>query len=302
VTAAIDALLVLGALTIVGFGALKAFRRNQRLSQIPAVAAAKGLRFSGVDPFGSTEVAFKLFREGDGRRIESVMWLDGDAPDEHAAPAHVFDYGFYRAYRDRYGRERQTWQWFTCAMAEPGGSFPQLRVTHSGVVGEVLDRLAGDPIHFESEEFNDTFRVTCDDRRFASALIDPQMMQFLLETKGAVDFETMGRFVLLTSHQVAPDEMPILLGLADEFVKRIPAAVWALYPKTVPANDPMPSVPQPGPDAVLARDRGDTDADPADAWDPTPGVDYDLDGHPVGPAAHEDPWHDHPLPGGGTAP
>ncbi len=219
------------------------------------------------------------------------MWLDGDAPNDHASPTHVFDYGFYRIDRDRYGREQERWQWFSCAMAQPDGSFPKLRVTHAGLVGEVLDRLAGDPIHFESEEFNNTFRVTCDDRRFASALIDPQMMQFLLETKGAVDFETMGRFVLLTSHQVAPDEMPILLGLADQFVKRIPAAVWALYPKAVPANDPISTVPQPGPDAILGPD-----ADPADPWDPTPGVDYDLDGHPVTQTAHEDPWHDHPLP------
>ena len=101
-------------------------------------------------------------------------------------------------------------------MQSPGRVVPTF-ITHSGVVGEVIDRLAGDPIHFESEEFNDTFRVTCDDRRFASALIDPQMMQFLLETKGAVDFETMGRWVLLISHQVPPDEMPILLGLADQF-------------------------------------------------------------------------------------
>ena len=292
---AIDALLVLGAVAIVGFGALQAFRRNERLSQIPAVAAAKGLRFSAVDPFGSTEVAFTLFREGDGRRIESVVWLDGDATSAQATPTHVFDYGFYRTHRDKYGRERQSWQWFTCAMAEPDGSFPQLRIAHGGVVGDVLDRLAGDPIHFESEEFNDTFRVTCDDRRFASALIDPQMMQFLLETKGAVSFETMGRFVLLTSHQIAPDEMPILLGLADQFVKRIPAAVWELYPKTVPANDPTPLEPQPGPDAILGD--GQRDTDPEDAWDPTPGVDYDLDGHPIAPTAvHEDPWHDHPLP------
>ena len=290
---AIDAVLVLGAVAIVGFGALQAYRRNLRLSQIPAMAAAKGLRYSAEDPFGSTAIAFPLFREGDGRRVESVVWLDGDVADEHATPTHVFDYGFYKIHHDRYGREQQSWSWFTCAMAQPDGSFPQLRVMHKSMVGDVMDRLAGDPIHFESEEFNDTFRVVCDDRRFASALIDPQMMQFLLESKGAVGFETMGRFVLLVSDQIAPDEMPILLGLADAFVKRIPGAVWELYPKTTPAEAPEPLTPQPGPDTTL---RGEPEASPDDAWDPTPGVDYDLDGHPVTPAAHEDPWHDHPLP------
>ncbi len=258
----VSALLLVGALVVVGAGAYAGLRRNHRRTQIPEIAAQKGLQFSEVDQFGSTEVAFPLFREGDGRKVESVMWLDGDTAEPGGSPSRVFDYGFYRIHHDRSGREVQSWHWFTCAMAQPGGAFPELRIMHQGVVGETLDRLTGEPIRFESEEFNDTFRVTCDDRRFASALIDPQMMQFLLETKGAVGVETMGRFVLLISHQIPADEMPILLGLADQFVKHIPAAVWELYPR-----------PEPG---------------------ATPGVDYDLDGHPVAPHT-EDPWHDHPV-------
>ena len=103
----------------------------------------------------------------------------------------------------------------------------------------------------------------------------------------------MGRFVLLTSHQIAPDEMPILLGLADQFVKRIPAAVWALYPKTVPANDPTPTT-RPSRARTPSSATGDTD--PEDAWDPTPGVDYDLDGHPVAPAAPRGPLARPPAP------
>ncbi len=111
-------------------------------------------------------------------------------------------------------------------------------------------RLAGDPIHFESEEFNDTFHVTCDDRRFASALIDPQMMQFLLETKGAVGFETMGRFVLLISHQIPPDEMPILLGLADAVRQAHPARGLGAVPEARPGRARAPPA-----DAGRRRDR-----------------------------------------------
>jgi len=287
----LDVALLLAVLGVLGWRALKSVRRAARHDEVPAVAAAKGLEYAAADSFGSLGVAFPLFREGDGRQIENVMWRDGDLADEHAAPTHVFDYGFYRVHRDRYGRETQSWHWFTCALAQPNGSFPTLRVVDKTVVGDVLDHLEGEPITYESEEFNQTFRVTCDDRRFASAFIDPRMMELLLETKGAVGVETMGRFVLLVSHQVPPDEMPILLGLADELVERIPGAVWELYPKTAPAADaetaPPPS-PLPPPASLDDRD--------PDAWDPTPGVDYDLDGHPVAPAAHEDPWHDRPLP------
>ena len=295
-TNAIDVALLVGAVVIVLVAAIAGLRRSQRPGKVAAIAAAKGLSYSSGDPFGSTAVAFPLFCEGDGREVLNVVWLERGTGQGQPSPTHVFDYGFYRVHRDRYGREVKSWHWFTCAMAEPGGTFPALRVQDMTVVGKVLEHLGGEPITFESEEFNETFRVTSDDRRFASALIDPRMMEFLLQTKGAVDFETRGRYVLLSSHQLAPDELPILLGLADEFVRRIPAVVWNLYPKAVPGSDPdrVPPVP-PVPLVPLAPEAPLEDG-PDAAWDPTPGVDYDLDGHSVTPAAHEDPWHDHPLP------
>jgi hypothetical protein len=266
-------------------GAIAGIQRARRRAAIPEVAASKGLHFSSEDPFGTTQVAFPLFREGDGRQVESVMWLEGDIAAPGGVPSHVFDYGFYRIHHDKYGRETKTWHWFSCAVSQVQMSLPELRIAQRTAVGDVLDHLEGEPISFESEEFNQTFRVTSVDRRFASALVDPQMMEFLLQTKGAVSFETLGRFVLVAGTQVAADELPILLGLADAFVKRIPAAVAALYPPVLTDPAPVPVAP------VAAGD----DADPADAWDPTPGVDYDLDGHPV--TSHtEDPWHDHPIP------
>ena len=292
---ALDVALVVGAVAIVAVAAIAALRRSQRPGKVAAVAAGKGLSYSSGDPFSSTSIAFALFCEGDGREVLNVVWAEGGAGASagRPSPTHVFDYGFYRIHRDRYGREVKSWHWFTCAMAEPGGTFPTLRVQDMTVVGKVLEHFGGEPITFESEEFNETFRVTSEDRRFASALIDPRMMEFLLQTKGAVSFETRGRYVLLASHQLAPDELPILLGLADEFVRRIPTVVWDLYPKAVPGSDPdrvPPLPPMPPPPEPRLEDGPDA------AWDPTPGVDYDLDGHPVTPAAHEDPWHDRPLP------
>ncbi len=169
----------------------------------------------------------------------------------------MFDFGWYQVRHDR-GSSVEEWHWFSCALAQPDGSWPPLLIAHQGLVEKAMELAKGDPIRFESEEFNRTFHVECDDRRFASALIDPQMMQFLLETKGMVSFATLGRFLLLTSPQVAPDEMPILLGLANEFVRRIPPAAWELYPKAAPA----------GPDALASSWR--SPAGPGLAADPRP--------------------------------
>src|SRR6185312_2285364 len=137
-------------------------------------------------------------------------------------------------------------------------------------------------------------------RRFASALINPLMMDFLLSTKGEITFETKGRFLLLSTHRIDPVEMPALLNLADEFVRRVPPAVRELY-ETFPDGAGTDTFPLPGAAAgsigpgsggwMGSGDRTRSLLDQDDSWDPTPGVDHDLDGHPVDPAV-EDPWHD----------
>ncbi len=275
-----------------GWTAWKRVQTRAREDQIPAMAASKGLQFARDDPFNSKVLAFKLFQAGDGSRLENVVW-NGAGGDDGDATTRAFDFGWYQVRHDR-GREYEEWHWSTCALAQAGGSWPALQITHQGLLEKAIDLAQGDPIRFESEEFNQTFHVSCEDRRFASALIDPQMMQFLLETKGLVSFATLGRYVLLTCPQGDPVEMSILLGLADAFVHKVPNAAWELYPKTTPVDGAADAPPgarfAPTPDAVGMGDS----PEPDDAWDPTPGVDYDLDGHPV-QAQTEDPWHDHPV-------
>jgi hypothetical protein len=285
--------MVVAALGVIVTIAYRGLQAQQRADQAPAVAAAKGLEFAETDTFGSTSAPFGLMGTGDGRRITNIMWDPHDGEGGQPGSAWVFDYGYYEISRDRNGTEMKVWSWFTCALAQTGGQWPALRIARANVADKARELLGHDPIRFESEEFNTTFTVTCDDRRFASALIDPQMMQFLLTTKGALDIEVKGRFVLLSSDELPIDESPIVLGLARELVERVPAAAWALYPKVAPAAAPeavtgaAPTASEPFPsvgDLVSA----------ADAWDPTPGVDYDLDGHAIAPNT-EDPWQDHPL-------
>ncbi len=269
-----------------GWTAWSRVKVRDREAQIPVMAAARGLHFAKDDPFNSKVVAFSLFQRGDGSRLENVVWSESDTGPA-GTQARAFDFGWYQVRHNRNGGTYEEWHWSTCALAEPDATLPDLQVQRRSMADRALELVGGDPIHFESEEFNETFHVSCEDRRFASALIDPQMMQFLLRTKGLVSFATKGRFVLATAPQVAPDEMPILLGLVGEFAHRIPPAVWELYPKVAP--DSSGSAADGGWKVGTAAQ-----ADPADAWDPTPGVDYDLDGHPVHGEV-EDPWHDHPL-------
>ena len=70
--------------------------RSAAASRSRPVAARNGLQHSAVDPFGCTRVAFPLFRKGDGRAAEDVVWrerADGLA-------IRAFDFSYYVETKD----------------------------------------------------------------------------------------------------------------------------------------------------------------------------------------------------------
>jgi hypothetical protein len=283
----------------------EAWRRSARRQALPVIARRAGLDYSEEDRFNCTGVAFPLFRAGDGRTVENVMWRPQTSAQPGAGsqgggePVRVFDYGYYDEFKDRNGQVRRSWHHFSCALVQHNGSWPALRVSREGLLDKAEHVLGSGDIDFESEEFNRMFRVQCPDRRFASALIDPQMMEIMLSGGGTVNFETKGRFLLLTARQVPAEAMPRLWALADAVVAHIPASVWELYPRFPDGGGPevapelLESAPDLGPAVPGAFDFAPApdSRHPDEAWDPTPGVDHDLEGHAIEPTP-EDPWHD----------
>jgi hypothetical protein len=290
--------LVIGAVFVAATTVAGALRAK-RAAEIPAIASKAGLQFSASDPFACTRVRFQLFCKGDGRGAENVLWRESD----DGRVFRVFDYWYYTERKDDYGRVHKTYKRFSCAMALVGSSWPDIVIVREGALDKVLSAVSGGDIDFESEEFNRLFAVHCRDRRFASALIDPQMLEFLLRTRGELAFELKGRWLLVWTDPVKPVLMPGLLRVAEEFVANIPPVVWDLYPSDF--VDESGKVLPPGDDPVdrmraeleLAQYRQEHASDPFDVLARSPfesleredGVEYDLDGH-VLPEVKEDPW------------
>lgn len=278
-----------------------AWARARRVAALPAVAARAGLRYSEVDPLNSAAVPFALFRRGDGRRVQHVMWRE--------APGHprVFEYGYYTLHRNKRGDTYQRWRWCTCALVQHNGKWPELRVTRERLVDRAARGLGVQDIELESEEFNRTYVVQCEDAKFATDLLDPQMMEFILRSRGLVELHTKGRFLLLATSQVDHHGMVGLLGMAEGIVDHVPPLVWELYgrfPEGLGTHEmPPPPVSEPPTPGGLLGEHTRPERRPyefapapslrdaADPWDPTPGVDHDLDGDPI-PARDEDPWRD----------
>lgn len=289
-----------------------AFKRQARHRAMAPTARKNGLQYSPDDPFSCTRVAFPLFRVGDGRKVSNVMWresVNGDA-------LRVFDFEYYEEHRERSsgyamgtgtgtgltfgigdnvsaatGTEQEkvvrNYQYFTCAMAQHNGLWPPIRVIRERLLDKALQKAGLPDIELESEEFNRLFVVQCEDPKFATDLLSPEMMEYLLGTQGEFGFETKGRWLLVSASRLSAPEMPAFLNLTEQFIKRIPPVVWDIYPKApdgdgdtefgITLGDLSPSVSE----AMLADNR-DQRAAPRT-------VEYDLDGRPIAPA-EEDPW------------
>jgi hypothetical protein len=284
------------AVALVAFALVSAFgtwRRAKRRQDIRAVAMRAGLQYSHEDPFDCTRVAFTHFRKGDGRGAENVLWRD----DEDGHTYRAFDYWYY----DQDSEGNKTYHRSSCAMALVGSAWPDITITREGLLTKAASVVAGGDIDFESEEFNRLFVVRCQDRRFATALLDARLIELLVGTRGELSFELKGRWLLVAAPPVRPPLVPGLLGVAEAFVQTIPKVVWELYPSTFVDDQGKPLAPGDDPitrletEAALARLHAEDDPfavleeSPFEALERTDGVEYDLDGNVI-PKHEERPW------------
>ncbi|MEO8692128.1 MAG: hypothetical protein ABI658_01350 [Acidimicrobiales bacterium] len=194
-------------------------RRRKRMSE---VAARHGLSFSAKDPFRMpVTLPLAFFDRGHSRKASNVMY--GRTADGHDRRA--FDY----QYTTGSGKNRRVYN-YSCGLISTGAQWPQLTLGPEGFFERVLDVVGGADIQFESEEFNRVWEVRSSDSRFASALIDPEMMLFLMEKAEGARIEVHGPWILFSGEQRDPDSLPQAITVAEAFREGIPPVVWSLYP------------------------------------------------------------------------
>jgi hypothetical protein len=126
-------------------------------------------------------------------------------------------------------------QFFTVlSFTVPGLNMPNLAVTLRNLEGPVLGGLPA--IELESTEFDKRFVVRARERRSAVMLLDPGMMQLVLDC-GIVSFEMVGDKLLALINRAAeprhrpadPVEFDTLLRFQDGFAARVPALLRNEY-------------------------------------------------------------------------
>lgn len=206
-------------------GLVYSYVQKQKRREAWALAAFQlGFEFSHDDPFGLDRLPFDLFSKGDGRGAENVAW-----GTYREMEVRVFDYWYYEERRDSEGKTSRTYYRFSCALAELTSALPGISIRPEGLWSRLKDQVGFRDIDFESEEFNRAFDVNATDKRFASYLVDPRMMHWLLATRDGWCYEIAGRHALCYCKRVEPARMRLLLEAVRAFRDHIPAVVWKTY-------------------------------------------------------------------------
>jgi hypothetical protein len=220
------ALLIVAFVIVVGaiayFSWLSAKKRREALA---ALAAQRGWQYVERDDRWCQAFDGAPFGLGHNRKATNV--LSGEYDSRRFV---AFDYVYYttETSTDSQGHTttREESHDFAVFGLDMGADFPALEVSPEGMVGRFIGRLTNRDIELESEDFNRAFTVTCPDRKFASDVLHPRMMEYLLQHRDQA-FRFDHAWVLNVDNGNAKiEEIEPRLAMVDGIVDQIPEFVW----------------------------------------------------------------------------
>lgn len=228
-TGVLPFLILVGFVIVVVLALVLGQQVKQKRRAAFAVAATQlGLTYAAEDPFGIVGLPFQLFRRGDGRGVENVLYGTWQGVEVRA-----FDYWFYDESTDSKGGTSRSYSRFDCAILELGASGSPLTIDQENLFTRLADHLAMHDLQFESAAFNDAFNVKSGDPKFANDLIDARMQAWLLAHGTGYAFEVADSMVLCACRKIDPTGLVALLGTTKGFRDQVPPVVASLYPKHV---------------------------------------------------------------------
>ena len=218
--------IVLVVLLVIGGIALSFHLKAKRRQELQLFGTSHGLQFSPSDPFHLLSWPFSLFRKGDGRGVENVLWGQWEGKE----PITAFDYWYYTESTDSKGSTSRSYKRFSCAIIEVPAAFPHLEIGRENVLTRMADRMGMEDIEFESPEFNRRYNVKARERKFAYEVLDGRMLDWMVRFDQGLGFEVVGNRILAYRGRTKSSGLIPLIGTLVMFRDRIPNVAWGLYP------------------------------------------------------------------------
>ncbi|MDP2772403.1 MAG: DUF3137 domain-containing protein [Nocardioides sp.] len=198
-------------------GMVQAKKRREALT---AFAAARGWTMRESDQSLVTRFGGSPFGTGSSRKATNCLY--GSHDGRHMV---AFDYQYQTSSGTGDDRRTTTHHYSVVAMSL-GVATPRLAVSPEGPVGRFFGRLTNRDIELESEDFNHAFTVTSDDRRFASDVLHPKMMQMLLRWPALGWRFEADSMLVIRSGRHQPAEIDATLAVMDAVLDEVPDFVW----------------------------------------------------------------------------
>lgn len=177
------------------FGLLQAQKRRETLL---ALANSLGLRFDPGHDRGHDDVYghFEIFRRGHSRSAYNTIWGETELAGRRVG-VRMGDFKYKQTSGSGKNRSTRTYRFSYCIVHLPWPHAPNLLIRREGLFDKLASIVGFDDIDFESVEFSKKFCVKSPNKRFAYDIIDPRMMEFLMQcdVRTPIDIER-GRLCL----------------------------------------------------------------------------------------------------------
>lgn len=227
-------------------------RGRERL--VARAAAASGMRYQEQDGAGLGRIRFRTFPSGDGQgwtATNVVTWPTS------SGDVHAFDVRGWTEFEqidaadgDRGLRRKRAGSASTArivrrhqgsttsgAVASLPINAPTTLIARENVASKLFSAATRLDIDTESEFFNRSYHVISDDREFARALLDAQMIDLIVRGEGKISFEFFGRYLLLHTVRAEAQLLPGLARFAGEFSSVVAPLVQQRWPAAGPKLD-----------------------------------------------------------------
>ena len=210
-------LVAVAAVGAVVYGFLAAKKRREEML---AFAVARGWTYAQDVPLLVDRFTGPPFGLGFGRRAYNVLFGHHDGRDLVS-----FDYE-YKTTSTNGKQTTTTVHGFSVLALSMGVVMPPLSVDPENFLDRFVGRLVGNDIDMESEEFNRAFAVSCPDRKFASDVLHPKMMELLLQHR-QLGWRFEQDSMLVVSHgQRSLQQIDATLAVMDAITDLVPEFVW----------------------------------------------------------------------------
>lgn len=214
-------ILILGVALASTLFYLKWRSEQKRRSLLVQWAAANNWTFAARDDSWCVRWQGEPFGNGNNRKARNVL-----TGQWKGRPFSSFDYSYDTYTSNGQGGERTETHYFAVSAVTLPTYLPRLQVTPENLLTRLGNALGLSDIELESEDFNRAFRVSANDPKFASDVLNARTMEMLL-ARPHFSWRIEGTDILCwSSGEQHPAEVTARVATMLDVVNGIPSFVW----------------------------------------------------------------------------